>query len=166
MVTRHTTAPAVILSAFIERYPRPLKKYDLEKRCNLARETVRSWVPRMERYGWVNSRTAGTSNAGKKMMEYTLTERGLFQAGCLNPPLRSRVKRLLGGKYGEIEEKGTSARRKRMSDHLERWLPTLREIIQTGTAQPGFYYCLELTADKNGRVQLGRRTKVGLLPIK
>jgi hypothetical protein len=146
----------------MERYPKPLKKYDLERTCGLARETIRAWIPRMERYEWIRGREVGKSNAGKKMVEYALTERGIFQASCLNPTLRPRAKRLLGTNYREMEEARTRFRRKRMSDYLEQWLPILRQFIQSGTAQPGFYYCLELIADKEGKIQLGNRSKVGI----
>ena len=163
--TRHTTPPAAILTYFMKRHPRPLKKYDLEKGCGLARETIRDWIPRMEGYGWIQGRPAGKSNAGKRMVEYTLTDRGRFQAACLNPTLRPRVKLMLGGTYREIEESKGRARRERMSNFLERWLPTIRQLIQNGTAQPGFYYCLELTTDKNGKIDLSKKSKVGIRPL-
>ncbi len=165
MATRHTRAPAAILTAFMQRYPRPLKKYDLEKGCGLARETIRDWIPRMERYGWIQGHAAGRSNAGKKMVVYTLNDSGCFQAGCLNPALRPRVNQMLGGSHRELEEARTVAGRRRPKEYFERWLPTITQAIQSGTAQPGFYYCLELTADKDGRIHLGKRSKVGIRPL-
>ena len=146
----------------MQRYPKALKKYDLEKRCGLARETVRSWIPRMERHGWISGRVAGRSNAHKTMVEYTLTESGCFQAGCLNSTLRPRVKRLLGSSYREIEEGRAMAPRSRTKDYFERWLPTIKQVLESGTAQPGFYYCLELIADRDGKITLGNRTKAGI----
>jgi len=160
--TRHTTPQAAILTYFMHRHPMPLKKYDLEKGCGLARETIREWIPRMERYGWIHGNAAGNSNAGKRMVEYALTDRGRFQAACLNPTLRPRVKRMLGSTYREIEDARDRGRRERMSNYHERWLPTIREFIQKGTAPPGFYYCLELTTDKDGKIDLGKRSKVGI----
>ena len=162
--TRHTHAPATILTAFMRRYPRALKKYDLEKETGLARETVRDWIPRMERYEWIQATTAGKSNAGKTMTNYTLTELGCFQASCLNPTLRPRIKLLLGSKYGESEKLRETSKRGRAKQFLESWLPTLTKALETGTAQPGFYYCLEITTDKDGKVRLGKRSKVGILP--
>lgn len=165
MRTRHTRAPAVILTAFMQRYPRPLKKYDLEKGSGLARETIRDWIPRMQRYGWIQGHAAGKSNAGKKMVEYTLNDSGWFQAGCLNPATRQRVKRMLGRNYRQFEEARVAVGRRRQREYFERWLPTITQAIQSGTAQPGFYYCLELTADKDGRIHFGKRSKVGILPL-
>ncbi len=164
MSTRHTRAPAAILTTFMDRYPRPMKKYDLERRCGLARETIRTWIPTMERYGWIQAHAAGKSNAGKKMINYTLTERGCFQASCLNSALRPRVKRLLGSSYRELEEARAAAGRRRPREYFERWLPTITQALQSGTAQPGFYYLLELTTDKDGKIHLGKRSKVGLRP--
>ena len=148
----------------MERYPTPLKKYDLEKVSGLARETVRDWLPRMERYGWVQGRAAGKSNAGKQMVNYTLTKRGCFQASCLNPTLQPRVRRLLGSEYREIEDAKAKATHRRIKQYFEQWLPTITRAFETGTAQPSFYYCLELTTDRNGKVHLGKRTKVGYTP--
>ena len=148
----------------MELYPRALKKYDLEKRCGLARETVRDWFPRMQRYRWVIGRAAGKSNAGKSMIEYTLTDLGCFQAACLNPTLRPRVKRLLGTNYREIEEARAARGGRLMKNYFESWLPTITRAIITGKEQPGFYYCLELIADKNGKLHLGKRSKVGIVP--
>jgi len=161
---RHTTSQAAILATFMRHYPKPLKKYDLEKECGLARETVREWVPKMVRYEWIEGTAVGKSNAGKNMIDYTLTDRGCFQAACLNPTLQSRIKRLLGSKYGKFEEVRETTPRRRAKAYFERWLPTITKIVETGTAQPGFYYCLELTTDKNGTIRLGKRSKVGLLP--
>jgi hypothetical protein len=144
----------------MRRYPRALKKYDLEKRCGLARVTVRGWVPRMERYGWIKGRQVGKSNAGKRMVDYVLTERGCFQAALLNPNLRPRIKRLLGDSYTKMED----ATGRRPKEYFERWLPTIKQVLQTGKAEPGFYYCLELTADKDGKIHLGKRCKVGIRP--
>jgi len=161
---RHITSQAAILATFMRHYPKPLKKYDLEKECGLARETVRDWVPTMVRYGWIQGTAAGKSNAGKNMIDYTLTECGCFQAACLNPIMQSRIKRLLGSKYGRFEEVRTTTPWRRAKDYFERSLPTITKILETGTAQPGFYYCLELTTDKNGKIHLGKRSKVGILP--
>ncbi|HXX72287.1 MAG TPA: hypothetical protein VEI80_01220 [Candidatus Acidoferrales bacterium] len=162
--TRHSRAPAAILRIFMVHYPRALKKYDLEKQSGLARETVRSWLPSMENWGWVQAQPAGKSNAGKNMINYSLTELGWFQGSCLNPNLRGRAKRLLGSRYRQFEDTRTIAPRRRMKDYLEAWLPTITRAMETGTAQPGFYYCLELTTDKNGKIHLGKRSKVGILP--
>jgi len=128
----------------------------------LARETIRNWIPRMERYEWILSQPAGKSNAGKQMVNYTLTKKGCFQAACLNPALRQCVRRILGDSYREIEEARASATKKRARDYFERWLPTIRQVLESGTAQPGFYYCLELTTDKAGKVHLGK-CKVGIV---
>jgi len=166
VATRHSRAPAAILRVFVIHYPTALKKYVLEKQSGLARETVRSWLPTMEKWGWIQAEAAGKSNAGKKMIDYNLTETGCFQASRLNPTLRPRMKRMLGSRYRQIENARTIATRRRMKYYLEAWLSTITEALETGTAQPGFYYCLELTTDKNGKVHLGKRSKVGILPTR
>ena len=99
------------------------------------------------------------------MFDYTLTERGLFQASCLNPTLRDRVRLLLGSNYREIEQAGVNASKRRLKEYFESWLPTVTQAIETGRAQPGFYYYLELTTDKEGKIRLGKRSKVGLRPL-
>jgi len=37
------------------------------------------------------------------------------------------------------EEARAGARRERIDNYLERWLPTIRKLIQGRTGQPGFY---------------------------
>jgi len=116
----------------------------------------------LRRLGWIEVTSTSRSRVGLPVEYYRLTELGQFRATTSNPDLEPQVRKLLGHRFEELQEKATKA-------HLSRFREELRmaeELFTRGTAPPNWTLRIELTADEKGRLRYSVRRGIDLKRMK
>jgi len=137
------------------RAERPLNRNELKcKYTKLPKQTIYDWIRRMEHLGWIVEKTGTRSSRPTK--RYELTELGLFQAakyasdhGSEDHRLYERLRKRLGSKYEEYEQKATLGHRQ----HVKQLTDMIGQVLLSGKAYPGWSLRLEMNANQEGAVR-------------
>ena len=126
----------------------PMNKSQLQKKAKIyGRQTILNVVGWLKHHRYVIVENKEWRK-GRSSEHYTLSESGLYRAVQFNPKLEDSVRKALGAKYQEFENRVEQGRRR----DLDFYFNVISTLILKRKGRPDSEWSLTVRTDDQGRV--------------